>query len=210
MRTFESRITLPARFSSLIAISDVFGYEIRKVDLTHCSTDTKDIPTKKGGSIGYDGYKKGEWERNECPGRSEWSPACCNVSSAYVHDPQLYESTFEAFEIPAFEIPGVLEAPIISADPAYDSREIQQDNWKRRIKSNLPVNWRSRKHPSKEGNSGLITNSIRSELISPLMTRSIVFKNRLLNFLNYYPTQGYSNNSKSQNSYILEHYILNN
>ncbi|MDN7025655.1 transposase [Methanoculleus sp. FWC-SCC1] len=24
------------------------GYEIRKVDLTHCSTDTKDIPAKKG------------------------------------------------------------------------------------------------------------------------------------------------------------------
>ncbi len=24
------------------------GYEIRKIDLTHCSTDTKDIPAKKG------------------------------------------------------------------------------------------------------------------------------------------------------------------
>ena len=24
------------------------GYEIRKIDLSHCSTDTKDIPAKKG------------------------------------------------------------------------------------------------------------------------------------------------------------------
>ena len=24
------------------------GYEIRKIDLSHCATDTKDIPAKKG------------------------------------------------------------------------------------------------------------------------------------------------------------------
>lgn len=74
-------------------------------------------------------------------------PLACTVSPAYVHDPQLYESTFEAFETPAFEIPGVWEAPIITADPAYDSRGIRQDNWKRRIKGNLLVNRRSWKHP---------------------------------------------------------------
>jgi len=33
------------------------GYAIKKIDLSHCATDTKDIPAKKRGSTGYDGYK---------------------------------------------------------------------------------------------------------------------------------------------------------
>lgn len=72
-------------------------------------------------------------------------PLVCTVSPANVHDSQLYEPTLEAFEIP-----GVREHPsIISADPAYDSREIRQYNRKRRITSNIPVNRRSRKHPKR-------------------------------------------------------------
>jgi transposase len=38
---------------------------------------------------------------------------------------------------------------IISADTAYDAREIRQYNRKRRIKSNIPVNRRSRVHPKR-------------------------------------------------------------
>ena len=38
---------------------------------------------------------------------------------------------------------------IISADAAYDAREIRQYNRKRRIKSNIPVNRRSRKYPKR-------------------------------------------------------------
>jgi transposase len=49
-----------------------------------------------------------------------------------------------------FEIPEVQERPaIISADAAYDAREIRQYNRKRRIKSNIPVNRRSRKQPKR-------------------------------------------------------------
>jgi len=62
---------------------------------------------------------------------------------AILHDSRLYEPTLEAFEVPE-----VQERPaIISADAAYDVREIRQYNRKRRIRSNIPVNRRSRKHP---------------------------------------------------------------
>ncbi|CCJ35847.1 putative transposase [Methanoculleus bourgensis MS2] len=47
-------------------------------------------------------------------------------------------------------IPGVQDRPaIISADAAYDAREIRQYNRKRGIKTNIPVNKRSRKQPKR-------------------------------------------------------------
>ncbi|WP_425593696.1 transposase [Methanoculleus bourgensis] len=47
-------------------------------------------------------------------------------------------------------IPGVQIRPaIISADAAYDAREIRQYNQKRGIRTNIPVNKRSRKHPKR-------------------------------------------------------------
>ena len=52
------------------------------------------------------------------------------------------------YRLEAFTIPEVIERPtIISADAAYDVREIRQYNRKRGIKSNIPVNRRSRKYP---------------------------------------------------------------
>lgn len=36
-----------------------------------------------------------------------------------------------------------------SADAAYDSRDILQYNWKRKIRSNIPINPRSRIHPKR-------------------------------------------------------------
>jgi len=69
----------------------------------------------------------------------------CTVAPANVHNSQFYEPTLEAFEIP--EVQG--RPAIISADAAYDAREIRQYNRKRRIKSNIPVNRRSRKHPKR-------------------------------------------------------------
>jgi hypothetical protein len=72
-------------------------------------------------------------------------PLDCTVAPANVHDFRLYEPTLEAFEIPE-----VQDRPaIISADAAYDAREIRQYNRKRRIKSNVPVNRRSRKRPKR-------------------------------------------------------------
>ena len=38
---------------------------------------------------------------------------------------------------------------IISADAAYDAREIRKYNRRRGIKSNIPINQRSRKHPKR-------------------------------------------------------------
>jgi transposase len=70
-------------------------------------------------------------------------PLDCTVSPANVHDFRIYKPTLEAFEIP--EVPD--HPIIISADAAYDAREIRQYNRKRGIKSNIPVNRRSRVHP---------------------------------------------------------------
>ncbi|MDN7013856.1 IS5 family transposase [Methanoculleus sp. FWC-SCC3] len=72
-------------------------------------------------------------------------PLACAVAPANVHDSRLYEPTLEAFEIP--------EAPdrpvIISADAAYDAQKIRQYNRNRGIKSNIPVNRRSREQPKR-------------------------------------------------------------
>ncbi len=72
-------------------------------------------------------------------------PLACTVFPANIHDSRLYEPTLEAFAIPDVQV----HPSIISADAAYDSREIRQYNRKRRIKSNIPVNPRSRIHPKR-------------------------------------------------------------
>ncbi|MDD2472717.1 MULTISPECIES: transposase [unclassified Methanoculleus] len=72
-------------------------------------------------------------------------PLACTVSPANVHVSRLYEPKLEAFEIPKVQV----RPAIISADTAYDAREIRQYNRKRRIKSNIPVNRRSRVHPKR-------------------------------------------------------------
>ncbi len=69
----------------------------------------------------------------------------CTVAPANVHGSQLYEPTLEAFGIP--EVP--VRLTIISADATYDAREIRQYNRDRGIKSNIPVNRRSRKYPKR-------------------------------------------------------------
>ncbi|WP_052959091.1 IS5/IS1182 family transposase [Methanoculleus sediminis] len=69
----------------------------------------------------------------------------CTVAPANVHDSQLHEPTLEAFEISEAS-----DRPIIiSADAAYDAQKVRQYNWKRGIKSNIPVNRRSRKQPKR-------------------------------------------------------------
>ncbi|MDN7024857.1 IS5 family transposase [Methanoculleus sp. FWC-SCC1] len=96
--------------------------------------------------MGYDGYKKVKGNKLIALVDRNGLPLACTVYPANVHDSQLYEPTLNAFTIP-----DVRDHPaIISADPAYDSREIRQYNRNRRIKSNIPVNRRSRKH-SKRG-----------------------------------------------------------
>jgi hypothetical protein len=72
-------------------------------------------------------------------------PPACTVSPANAHDSRLYETTLKAFEILNVE-----EHPsILSEDTTYDAREIRQYNRKRRVKSNIPVNRRSRKQPKR-------------------------------------------------------------
>lgn len=66
----------------------------------------------------------------------------CMVAPANIRDSRLYEPTLEAFEIPEVQ----KRPTIISTDAAYDVREVRQYNRKRRIKSNIPVNRRVRKH----------------------------------------------------------------
>ena len=83
------------------------GYEIQKVDLTHCSTDPKDIPAKKG-STGYDGYKKVKGNKLSALVDRNGFPLACAVAPANVHYSPLYEPKIEAFETP-----GVQEHPSI-------------------------------------------------------------------------------------------------
>ncbi|WP_277749830.1 transposase [Methanoculleus taiwanensis] len=102
-------------------------------------------PRQKGGSTGYDGYKMVNGNQLSALVDRNGLSLACTVSLANVNDSWLYEPTLEALAIP-----GVRERPsIISADAAYDSREIRQYNWKRRIKSNIPVNPRSWTHPKR-------------------------------------------------------------
>ncbi|MDD3035254.1 MAG: IS5 family transposase [Bacteroidales bacterium] len=100
---------------------------------------------EKRGSTGYDGYNKVNGNKLSALVDRNGLPLACTVSPENVHDSRLYEPTLEAFEIPE-----VLDRPIIiSADAAYDAREIRQYNRKRGIKSNIPVNRRSRKQPKR-------------------------------------------------------------
>jgi transposase len=102
-------------------------------------------PSKKGGSTGYDGYKKVKGNKLSALVDRNGLPLACTVAPANAHDSRLYEPTLEAFEIPE-----VQDHPtIISADAPYDAREIRQYNRKQGIKSNIPVNRRSRRHPKR-------------------------------------------------------------
>jgi transposase len=101
--------------------------------------------SKKGGSTGYDGYKKVKGNKLSALVDRNGLPLACTVSPTNIHDSQLYELTLEAFKIPH-----VQDRPaIISADAAYDAQEIRQYNRKRGIKSNIPANRRSRRYPKR-------------------------------------------------------------
>ena len=99
----------------------------------------------KGGSTGYDGYKKVKGNKLSALVDRSGLPLACTVFPANIHDSQLYEPTVEAFTIPEMQV----HPSIISADAAYDAQMIRQYNRKRRIKSNIPTNPRSRIHPKR-------------------------------------------------------------
>lgn len=78
------------------------------------------------------------------------APFACTVLPANARNSRLYASTLQVFVIPE-----VQDRPtFISADAAYDAREIHHYHRKRGIKGNIPVNRRSRRHP-KQGRSVL-------------------------------------------------------
>ncbi|CVK31935.1 protein of unknown function [Methanoculleus bourgensis] len=100
---------------------------------------------KKEGSTGYDGYKKVNGNKLSALVDRNGLPLVCTVAPANVHDSRLYEPTLDAFQIPVAQ-----DRPtILSADAAYDTREIRQYNRNRGIKTNIPVNKRSRKQPKR-------------------------------------------------------------
>jgi hypothetical protein len=79
-------------------------------------------PGEKRGSTCYDGYKEVKGNKLSALVDRNGLPLACTVAPANVHDLRLYEPTLEAFEIPK-----ALDRPIIiSADAAYDAREIRQ------------------------------------------------------------------------------------
>jgi transposase len=121
------------------------GYEIKKIDIFHCAANTKDIPAKKEDRPDMMAIIKVNGNKLNVLVDRNGLPLACTVSPENIHDPRLYEPTLEAFEIPK-----VLDRPrIISADAAYDARKIRQYNRKRRTKSNIPINQRSRKQPKR-------------------------------------------------------------
>ena len=102
-------------------------------------------PCQKRGSTGYDEYKKVNENKLSVLVDRNGLPLACTVSPANVHDSRIYEPTLEGFEI--FGTEG--QPMIILADAAYDAREIRQYNRKRGIKSNIPMNKRSRRQPKR-------------------------------------------------------------
>ena len=64
------------------------------------------------GSIGYDGYNKVNGNKLSALVDRNGLPLACTVAPANVHDLRLYEPTLEAFEIPK-----VLDSPIIISEP---------------------------------------------------------------------------------------------
>ena len=61
----------------------------KKIDLSHCATDTKDIPAKKRGSTGYDGYKKVKGNKLSALVDRNGLPPAYTVSPANIHDSRL-------------------------------------------------------------------------------------------------------------------------
>jgi transposase len=78
------------------------GYDLQKLDLVHCITDTKDIPRKRG-NIGYDGYKKVNGNKLSALVDQKGLPLACLVAPANIHDSHLFEPTVDAFEIPGID-----------------------------------------------------------------------------------------------------------
>jgi len=116
-----------------------------KRSISHTVRRIPRISRRKRGSTGYDGYKKVKGNKLSALVDRNGLPLACTVAPANTHDSLLYKPTLEAFEIPE-----VQDSPsIISADAAYDAREIRQYNRKRGIKSNLLVNRRARRHPKR-------------------------------------------------------------
>jgi len=69
-------------------------------------------PGKKGGSTGYDGYKKVNGNKLSALVDRNGLPLACTVAPANVYDSRLYEPTLEAFEAPDVQD----RSSIISAD----------------------------------------------------------------------------------------------
>lgn len=102
-------------------------------------------PDQKG-STNYGDYKMvNESKLNALVDQDGLSPLACTLPPANTHDSRIYTPTLEAFAIPRMQ----KQPTIISADAVYDAHEIRRYNRNRRIRINIPVNRRNRKHPKR-------------------------------------------------------------
>ena len=99
------------------------------------------ISALKGGTTGFDGFKKVKGGMVSVLVNQTGAHLTCTVFPANMHDTQAYKPTLDAFTIPeASKSPAT-----ISADAAYDARNIRQYNRNRGIRSNIPANRRFRR-----------------------------------------------------------------
>ena len=76
-------------------------------------------------------------------------PLVIFISPANIHDSKLYLPTIDKLKIKLPKGAPVKKPKLINADAAYDSKDIREYNRRRKIKTNIPVNPRNRKHPKR-------------------------------------------------------------
>lgn len=100
---------------------------------------------QKKGEIGYDGNKKIKGIKISALNEKSGLPLSIFISPANIHDSKLYLPTIEKVRIKLSVGAPITRPRLINADAAYDSKDIQNYNRRRGIKSNIPVNPRNRK-----------------------------------------------------------------
>ena len=96
------------------------GYEIKK-SISRTVLPVLRLFPRKRGSTGYDGSKKINGNKLSALVDQNGLPPACTVAPANIHDSRLYEPTLKAFKISEVQD----HLTIISADAAYDAREIR-------------------------------------------------------------------------------------
>lgn len=126
------------------------GYELKKIDLSHYFTDTKDIPAKNGGNIGYDSYKKVKGIKLSVLTGLQGLPLSIIVVSANKNDSIICIPTIKNFNIKRPVGRPINRSSKVTADGMYNTVKIRKYSRRKGIKSNIPVNKRNRKKKKRE------------------------------------------------------------